>query len=857
MKQFIQTILASACAISLVACGGSDGSATHESKPGSLTLNYEELPDEAGYGKVVQETLIDSGITIDRWEFNFNESQRAFVNASGGADYYEIDLFKGIERSEFGQPLQVKDIEYFWRGPDCSDTLVAAVNYPEYCTDILAHFGMEPGDDYDNVNRWEVINDIREYQNLPRVYKPIYGFKFTQSTLRVSPYEFSPLLRTNETAILNFRYAVSDGTNEITRYLKVTVNGEDSAPTWVVYENNQPTDTPYPMPSQAGSEKGNNQLFDFMMGYYDKDIELERDMMLAEGSLKDKYYRDNTYREEKIQIKSHATATIVNVNAELTDAELAALNEDIKKTDFIASIGDNHPYFDQLNSYIVRLNPKALADYLEFGESIDFDITTVFSDSHNDVARTMRYTVHGAGADNNPPLLLDTTLAKTVKTNNGTLTGISLFERVLEHEGDQLSVVDMVASEEHFGLTVNEAEGLIVVDPAFFTYLKPGETEKVTFTYKLSDGEFTTAERTQEITITGESHNLITNGDFETGALEPGFAYQWAPSGADSVDVNTDKTLQGSAYSLAAKEDSVYFAATPSAIAQNVINEKDMFYFSYYVNSPKVWPSTNCFFNKDGVWTPSDRLFSTNTQHAGAAAGSWNERAITLRVGDTENRIKAVTDQEIDFFASDREFGFTCIGNKDEYFDEFAIVKIDTNNRSIIKNGGFNSGDAPGWNAGAATMEVNVDASRATNPDIPNRYGIEIKNTTDWTNLVYNDFPEGAIKKGMRYIVEFDYQNPGYDADTNSSKEISVTLKSGDVKVNKVVFDGPTSPTLWQKRRIHLNTISQGFNYNGAMATDPNYDWASANDIELMFLIKPNSHIRIDNVRMYPVPQPY
>ncbi|WP_017446779.1 hypothetical protein [Gayadomonas joobiniege] len=824
MKKHFYNTLASAVVLALTACGGSSDGGSQNAAKGTLVLDTAVLADQ--YSSVVTDTLPDSGLTVERWEYNFTESQRSF--ASTGEEYFEIDLLKGVEPSKSGKPLEVKNIEYFWRGPDCSDTLLAAVNYPEYCDEILAHFNVEAGEQI----LFNLVQDIREYQNLPRITDPEYGFSFTQNTLRVAPYEFMPLLRDTETAVLNFRYLVTDGENEVVRYLKVTVNGEDSAPTWVVYDGNEPTDTPYEMPHTFGSEKSDAQAFDFMYGYYDKDIAKNREMMLKDGDLSKKYNRDNTYRIEQIGVVGPPTVKPIDTDIEFSADDLNA---------FVNVITTQDPTFEQLSSYNVVINPKRLANYLDNGDRVDFDITVTFTDGHNEVDRTMRYTLFGASEGNNSPVFIEEKFNANVSTNSSNSIFLNLLDGVLEPDGDSMEPVDLQASGSAFGGVIDPVSGSLLIDPAYFTYLKEGETEEVTYTYKITDGEFTTDERTYVVTITGSDNNMLgARGDFESGALDNNIVYQWAPSGADSLAVSSDITLPGSDYSLHSKEGSVFFRIEADAI-DGTLKQGDLFYFSYYLNTQHPWSTTTCYFNKNGTYNGADHLYITSTQNAGAAKGSWTERTTTLEANE--------------FFDGNKTFGVTCLGGADHYFDEFSIVKIDTNNRSLIKNSGFSNGLSTGWSSGADSIEVNAAASSNANPSAPNQFGLEVKNTDGWTTLVYSDIPKGAIKNGMRYVVEFDYQNPGYDKDTNSAKRIKAFLKSGNETVRKIVYDGPTSATKWDKKRLHLNTISLGHDVEGALVSDPNYDWAAAEDVTLHIEIPPNAHYRFDNVRLYPVPQ--
>lgn len=824
MKQYITHTVASAVVLALTACGGGSSGNSNTAEKGVLNLDLSQLPDD--YSTVVTDTLVDSGLTVERWEYNFSEENRSF--ASTGGEYFEINLLKGVEPSKSGKPLEVKNIEYFWRGPDCSDTLVAAVNYPEYCDDILAEFGIEAGEQI----LFNLVEDIREYQNLPRVSDPEYGFKFTQNTLKVYPYEFSPLLRDTETAILNFRYLVTDGENEVVRYLKVTVNGEDSAPTWVVYDGDEPTDTPYDMPQTFGSEKSDPQAFDFMQGYYDKDIEKVREMMLEDGDLAQKYNRDNSYRVEQIGVVDAPKVVPVNTDIEFAEDDLSA---------FVNVVTTQDPTFEQLSSYNIVISPQRLAAYLDNGDRVDFDITVTFTDGHNEVDRTMRYTLFGASEGNNSPVFIEERFNAKVSTKSTNSVFLNLLDGVLEPDGDTMEPVELQTSGSFFGGVIDPASGSLLIDPAYFTYLKEGETEEVTYTYKISDGEFTTDERTYVVTIEGSDNNMVGDrGDFENGQIGPHFAYQWAPSGADSLAISTEKNLPDSSYSVHSKEGSVFFRMEASAI-DGTLKEGDLFYFSYYLNTERPWSTTTCYFNKNGAYNGADHLYITSTQNAGAASGAWTERTTTLEASD--------------FFDGNKTFGVTCLGGANDYFDDFSIVKIDTNNRSLIRNSGFSNGLATGWSTGADSMEVTPDASSNANPDATNQYGLEVKNTDGWTTLVYSDIPAGAIKNGMRYVVEFDFQNPGYDKDSNPARRIKAFLKSGNETVRKLVYDGPTSATKWDKKRLHLNTVSLGHDTEGALVTDPNYDWASADDVTLQIEIPANAHYRFDNIRLYPVSQ--
>ncbi|MBT3137211.1 hypothetical protein KL866_19350 [Alteromonas sp. ALT199] len=839
------TLLALSVAFALTGCGGGDDSST-----GSIgsngpnrapQLSVEALNTDRGQPMEV----MSNNEQIVRWEVSFEESEVTFTDPSDPnqfVDFYDIDLLQGISDPD-GDTLSVKNVTFLWSGPDCANTTVDAANFPDVCDPILAEFGVEAG----STITPEIAADIREYQNLPVVDQAIFGFEFLESKLRVTPRNFAPILRSGQTAELGFAYEVTDGEQTLQRQIVAIVNGKDKAPSFIETnadgtprldsDGNQIAVEP---PSLLVSEKSDATTIDMVAGLYDQDIYDVQAWQREIGNLED-YYSSirNLYTQENLNIVNF-TVTASN-GMQVPDG-------------FASFVRHVDPITGLMTGADLTINASVFAEILSAGEVVDVTVSFGVSDGNNVATREIVVTVLGADEENAPIFFDD--LEKTVESTSDA-TSINLLEDAIELDGDEMSVVGLTpvgSTETEYGIFLNGNR--INIDPYHFTYLSPGETKQYSYTYQITDGNMTSDERRVDVTIKGVSANLAargTNSDpsFESGSLDSS-AWIFQPDPASEATAAnlfvTDAEQHSGDYSLTSMQDGMFTTLGMTGIQQNQIDENDLFYISVYAKvAAAPWGTLNGLLNRGDNFDRNNAVENLVLQSALGVTNNWVERITTLRASDYFDP------------GTDEQFSLSLLMNQNTQFDDVAIVKVNSGgqNRQLISNGRFLSPSAQGWSVtGDANLEVTLDANRASNGN-GSDYGLHVTNNTGEKQRLELDpsfFPQGAIKKGMRYIIQFDMRTPSYTSDTGAVPiEFGIFEVAGSNFTKRVDF-AKRSPTEWTTYYMHIDTTSDSRYFGGNINSDVNFDWSSTT-VQPALYIRAGDELQIDNISMYPVPR--
>ena len=835
MKYKIKHLFLPALLLTLGGCGGgSDSTTSVAARAGNSAPTFDQSVLSAIRGDVEDV----SGVA--QWNVHFDESESSFTDPSDSSafvDFYDINLLAGITDPD-GDALSVKNITYLWAGPDCSDTLVAAVRFPEVCDSILAELGLAAGEEITA----EQALDVRELQNLPIVDEPIYGFELLQDRLRVTPRNFAPLLVTGETAEFGIRYEVSDGEFTVQRRVLAIVNGVDSAPEFIETNadgtprlNADGSRIPVAPASLLASDKASDLVTNMIEGLFDQDIFDAQQREREIGDLNNFYDLGPGYQREFISIQD--LNVVAGDGSQIPDG-------------FAAFFNNFDPETNRLLGINLILRPSLFADILSAGDVLDIDINFVVFDGTNRVDRTISLTVLGADQVNAP--IFNDNLTASINTTD-TPVALDLLEGAIDLDSDPMFVEELTSAEggeEVYGVFL-DARNAIVVDPVFFSYLKPGETESFSYTYRISDGSLLSEQRTIDITLVGTTANLAARGTesdpgFESGSLESsGWAWQWSPSGPENLVV-TDAEAHSGTYGLSSLEDAMFVHMSPSTIQQGIIEEFDQFYLSFFAkHNTAPWSGVRAVFNKNGNYNENDSIYNHNLSALGVA-GQWTERVNTYRATD--------------FFdpTQDETFSITFLVDGNTQMDDFTLVKY---NRFVIRemfaNGQFRSGTSEGWSVtGDATLEVTLDANRNSRPDGAD-YGLHITNNTDQMQRLELDpdaFPQGAVKTGMRYIIQFDMRNPSYLSENGPMPLDFGFYEVGGGNFSKRLEFAERSATEWNTYYIHIDTTTDSSNFNGPLNSDVTFDWESTT-VQPALWIRAGEEVQIDNLFIYPVPK--
>lgn len=851
--------------LALAGCGGSDGSDTSNNSSNqaptfnpellSSVFNGQSLPPsilvKAAEGEediIVARSSTEIVTEIEQWNVNFSEKDISFTNAdsdNGFSDYFDVDLLAGISDAD-GDQLSVKNLTFIWVGPNCANTLVDAVNFPEVCDPILAELGFASGDNVDGAE----AALIRELQNNPIIDRPIYGFEILQEALRVTPRNFSPLLLTTQTAQLGINYEVTDGEHSIQRKLVVNVYGADSGPEFIQLNadgspvlNAEGEKVQVEIAPLQLSEKDQSITIDIAQGLFDQDIYDDQLRAAEIGDLTNFYNIGNDgYRAQNVTVDG---LSIVTSNG-------LPIPEGFSSTQRFVD-----PVTGVTTQVALALNPSLFADELEFGESIELTITYGLTDGNNTTEREITATLFGAAPGDNPPIPGDNIAVNINSTDNPST--ISLLEGAIELDRQNMSVAGLTAendTEDSYGFFINGNS--ITVAPSFFTYLQPGQTKSFSYSYQISDGSLLSAEKTIDVTITGSTANLaaMTEGSdpgFESGTLDNNvWRYDPDRDGTTSSAnlVITDTDAHSGSNSLLAMEDNLIATLTAAGIQQGRIDENNLFYVNYFSKiSTLPWSTMTTFINKGDVFSTTDSVFDMRLPALGLT-NEWVERTATLRATDY---FDPSLDEEI-------SLSF-LLASENNLIDDVSIIQFN-NTRGIDRlisgsTGNFPTPSPQGWSvSGGASLEVTLDANRVANSE--SDYGLQVINNTDSTQTISLDpnfFPQGSIKKGMRYVIQFSLNTPSYTVE-GGAVPLDVGIQEvGGNNISRRVNFAERSDTLWETYYMHIDTTSDSVYFdNGMVNTDVDFDWESAT-VQPFINIRAGDELHIDNIIMYPVPK--
>ncbi|MER2493785.1 hypothetical protein [Catenovulum sediminis] len=819
-----------AAVAALFGCGGSNSNSDNMgSGTGDAPIFDASIFSADGeIGEFVEVFDPSTNSNVMQLQYIFNESD----TFDGGSKTYDIDLLKGFSDPE-GDALRVTNLQFVWDGPDCSDTIVAAVNYLEYCAPFLTEAGFEIGESITFQEREEV----RRIQGFPRTNELLYGFDLKQTVLRVTPSEFIPVLFQDEVSVVNISFDVTDGTSSVEHRLLAKVVGENSEPRFIQLDaQGNPLivsgeEQPVEPHNQRVSEKGANVSVNLLAGIYDADVQYNRTFTRQVGDL-DSYYQyknTNQYRVEKI-----------GVNINLADGFTCSGVDCTGLPSFASTQRVEDPITGDLSEFNLVFNPSVFADSLAKGEeaTITYTFNVTDGNANNTVERTATFVVLGANEFNEPEFTGP--LEKTVLASDDIVT-FDLFEGIIDLDGDDLSIdsVTIPAESDVFGISVNQETGEVRVDPYAFLYLDDGETETFTLSYIVSDGLLVSESRDFNLTVKASEANLLADGTFESGVLDNG----WTSVTPEGITVSEFGAYSGDMGASVAIDNSV-LRLNSNGISQGKIEENDRFFIT--------WQSENAGTTA-GVWANI-----TATVKSPQSAGNTNLLpAYFSAMRGTLNQVLHTADFVADEdFTVDSNIELTFQTREGITYDDVRMITYDYVQARNLINGAdnnFNDGTAPNWNVNVATASATVtEEANRFDVDGQTLYGLSVSTGADWAALQLQPegIKQGTFKSGIRYVVEFDFQNTG------GPDNLTLTLideDSGNTLKSPKNFISQQS-TLWQSMKFHFVTDTDSEFFAGAIASDPSFDWSTAENVRLEIALPPNTAFNIDNVRMYPVP---
>lgn len=768
------------------------------------------------------------------WEYRVKESADDYPNPdtskSESVDFFEIDLLTGITDADNGALLQVNDVRFVWEGPDCSNTVGEGAAYPDICNPIYEALGFIDAEGNVINTNFEQDQEIAEMQNLPITSGVIYGFELKQSSVKVTPNMFAPILVEGDTSQLHIIYKVTDGETVLDRRLKVVVEGEDAMPTFIQQNSlGEPildvTTSERIDVEQAVvpiSEKSDPVFFNIVEGIYDQDIKDIQALQEDVGNLEN-IYQQQHYTAERLSVVGITVPEGVPEGVFSDSNSVVRSNEDTG-----------------VEEYFVQIDPSPYGELLQRGDTVNLEFKFQVTDGNNFVDRSFFVNIKGAD-EFNPPEFDEPVLTQNILTSEFPMV-YSLKEGVIDLDGDATEIIDFTPAEGSTGYGIDLTNpNAVVVDPYAFLNLAAGEEKVLSYTYRITDGDLTSDERELRVVITGANQNLLhkntpeANG-FEGGSLE-GTAFE---GDAGLIGVTAEAAYSGS-FGLNNAEGGTFLQLNEAGIEQGQIERRDNYYINFFAKQSDAEGGARVTFNKNADTNDVFQIEESPTLNT----TEWFEHTITYVDAD-------------EFFQDDSVFDLTFRLDQGS-FDDFSLVEFTyARFRDLVSEGQFSQGLAGGWQvSGDVTLAVTEDANRQQNVD-DLQYGLEVTAGPDGGTLFLDSsqLVQGAVKTGMRYIVSFDLRNPTYSASEEKGAPLGVSVvdENGTNYVRKSGFAEP-SATAWNTYFYHLNTVSLTTDGLGTpIASDAEFDWEGA-ATQLQFTIPAGQTFQIDNIRMFPVPQ--
>ncbi|KMT66866.1 hypothetical protein [Catenovulum maritimum] len=687
MKFFTKTIVASFISVALVGCG----------------VDVEEKPKKgSNNAPIVSPALL---------EVNFMESDTGYDDPNGGADkvdYTFVDLKEGVSDPDTLDRVAIKSIRPIWT---------------DWCLDT------------------ETPDADGCIDDRPKISTEEFGFEILNDKVKVTPTAFAPMLTDELRAFLHLEVIFTDGEAEVSREVKITVQGEDYAP---VIDQVKVTEA-----KVVVAERDPQVVVNLLEHASDKDITDMAMFIVNNGAtgfeeLQFPIVQDLWLKECTQYIFPALTDA---EKAGKTDAEIAVIQAQL---DY-----DNQPLHDGAFSCkkgfgsesTLTVDPSVYADELFIKEKRNVGISYTLTDGTKEISGVKVVTISGL-----PPIGFPAFKAAEHTINieeSGETNGVVAVDLLELTEGDNLVAINLVQKDKaalEYGLTWDGSNTLNVNTHAFFAETQPGQPHELMFEYKLQNsdsGDESVQTRTLTVAIAERNFNLF-RADLDAGLDTPDSSLFLDPNGFTHV-TDLVQAGAGAKQSIAKKTNDI-----PAAKFPDLVKDKK-YYISWWFKNDEasdleVMPMVT-FAN--GRAPAANQLWSAGwwggyrLPYKAADVGEWREWWYTHNTGTSP-----VADPDL--------LGMYIFNNSGAHdkpnsvWDSFKVVNfnfIDTAAADMIESDAGQFLDAAlVTNNGQGTVTVDT-ATQALQVD-----------TTGKSEAVVVSLPvkAGSVKTGGRYMVEFE-----------------------------------------------------------------------------------------------------
>jgi len=301
------------------------------------------------------------------------------------------------------------------------------------------------------------------------------------------------------------------------------------------------------------------------------------------------------------EIDNDSETIFVDLLAGASDIDIG---DELEVVDFDVISGDDSGVFDNGNS--AEVDPSAY-EYLAPGEQAIIVISFMIIDSSGgEVAQTATITITGAGDPNSAPTVSGPVMS-TVTEDDAAFT-LDLLAGAMDVDGDTLSLSSLtLTGGDASGVTING--NTLDIDPNAYNALAVGESEVITYSYDIEDGNGGSVSQTATITITGQNDDPVVSSALSATASESDAAFTLNLLDGAS-DVDTSDSLSVTNFGLVSGDDSgVSFSGSsidvdPSVYSDLLTGESEVIIYQFEIidgNGGSVMQTATITINGQGV----------------------------------------------------------------------------------------------------------------------------------------------------------------------------------------------------------------------------------------------------------------
>lgn len=305
--------------------------------------------------------------------------------------------------------------------------------------------------------------------------------------------------------------------------------------------------------------------------------------------------------EVTAELDNEAAISFIDLLAGASDIDT---NDELEVVDFEILSGDDSGVFDNGNS--AEVDPSAY-EYLAPGEQAIIVVSyTIIDSSGGEVAQIATITITGAGDPNSAPTVSGPVMS-TVTEDDAAYT-LDLLAGAMDVDGDALTITGLT-------LTGGDASGVTVngnsldIDPNAYNALAVGESEVITYSYDIEDGNGGSVSQTAAITITGQNDDPVVSSGLSATASESDAAFTLnLLDGASDVDASDSLSVTN--FGLVSGDDSgVTFNGSsidvdPSVYSDLLVGESEVIIYQFEItdgNGGTVVQTATITINGQGV----------------------------------------------------------------------------------------------------------------------------------------------------------------------------------------------------------------------------------------------------------------